>query len=459
MSRARGTRVTDAATEVVRYRFRAYPNAKQASAFARLFGCVRVVYNDALAYCRAEHAAGRGFPSDIQTQVLTRAKSTEQRAWLNQVYGVCLVQAVNDAKTAYRNFFDSVNGKRAGRRVGLPRMKSRHDHYDSARFTSAARFTVETDPVDASVGWLALPKMYGRLRFAASRALPSTPTSVTVIREPDGRYYVSFVVTRPIERNPTPTGRGVGVDVGLSSYAHTVSVDTTTGEEIETARIETPAYLRRRARALARSQRAFSRTQKGSRNRDKARHRVAVAHRKVREARLNHAHQQAARLVAAHDTIVVESLDLTTMVKARSLSKSVADQGLGQFLALVEEKAVRAGKRFVKVSRRYPSTQLCSTCGTKTGPRGRHELGVRSWTCGTLPGRGTGCGAVHDRDVNAARNIYTEGLRILATTHVADGRSETLNACRGTRRRTTARPSPHAPVKQEEAREISPSPG
>lgn len=405
-------------TEIVRYRYRAYPTQRQQRALSRLFGACRVVYNDALAYARAEHGAGRGFPDDIQHQVLTRAKHTPERAWLKESYGVCLIQSVNDAKAAYRNFFNSLSGKRKGRKVGAPRFKSRRDNHDAARFTTAARFTVEVDRDDPDAAWLVLPRRYGRLRFAYSRPLPSTPSSVTVIREPDGRYYVSFVVARSTTAQPDQ-GRVCGVDVGLATFATIVHVATATGEE-SASRIDTPAYLRRRQRALARSQRAHARTQAGSTRREKARLRVAVQHRKVREARLDHAHQQAARLVATHDTIVVEDLALTGMART-NLAVSLHDQALGQFLVLLAEKAARAGVRLHRVGRFYASTQICSTCEHHTGPKGADGLRVRQWVC-------RNCGAEHDRDINAARNILTEGLRTLDPRTVADGQSETQNA-------------------------------
>lgn len=406
-------------TETVRYRYRAYPDKRQQRMFSRLFGCTRLAYNDALAYCRASHAAGTGFPADIQKVVLTDAKKTPERAFLNQVYGVCLIQSVNDAKAAYRNFFNSRTGSRKGRPVGLPRYKSRKDNHDSARFTRAARFSVSTGP-EPTQATLALPGGLGAVAFVMSRPLPSTPSSVTVLREPDGRYYLSFVVTREVRHREHPTGRIAGIDVGLSSYAHIAHLDTTTGQ-IRHSRIDTPAYLRRKERALARSQRCLARKKPGSKNRGKARVKVAVLHRKIRHARADHAHQSAAALVKDHDIIAIESFTPASLAKT-TMAKSAADQGLGQFLALLAEKAARTGTILVKVDRWYPSTQECSTCAALTGPRGRPGLKVRRWTC-------TQCNTTHDRDINAATNILNEGLRVLATTTpVADGQSETQNA-------------------------------
>ncbi len=240
-----------------------------------------------------------------------------------------------------------------------------------------------------------------------------------MIREADGRWYLSFVV-QVAEQIAAPNGSVVGIDVGLSAYATMLS--QCDGDE-QVVKIASPLDLRRRERALKRSQRALSRKKKGSKNREKQRRRrVAVCHRKVREARLDHAHKVATSIVAAHDVICVEDLNVAAMAKSR-FAKSTADQGLGQFLRLLEEKANRRCRRVVRVGRFFPSTQMCSSCSALAGPKGQRELGVRHWTC-------SNCGASHDRDVNAARNILAEGLRLLAMREqsVADGQSETLNA-------------------------------
>lgn len=403
---------------VVRYRYRAYPTAKQQRDLSRLFGGCRVAFNDALTYAREQHAAGNSYPKakGLQHHVLTLGKKTPERSWMNELCGVALIQAVRDAEVAYRNFFSSVKGERKGRRMGYPKYRRRSDRRQSARFTKAARFTVTvTGEREAAVRLTGI----GELKFVRSRPLPSDPSSVTVIREADGRVYVSFVVTVEDAAGQT-VNRVSGVDMGLSSFTAVLAVDEN-GEESLT-KIDTPKFLRRRARALARSQRAHARKQKGSRNREKARLKVAVHQRKARDARLDHAHQLSSVLVASNDVLAVETLSLAGMAKASGAS--VHDQAIGQFLRILEEKAARNGTVLVKVGRHFPSTQLCSNCHHKTGPKGRGELHVRKWTCAE-------CGVHHDRDVNAARNILAEGLRLLELQHSsdADGLSESLNAC------------------------------
>lgn len=406
---------------VLRYRYRAYPGHDETVALSRTFGSCRVVFNNAIAAREHAHKNGLPFPKigELSRTLITDAKQSSEQRWLSEVSAVALQQALADADTAYKNFFRSIKSSGRNRKVGHPKFKSRHDSRQSARFTANARFKVEL--VHERQAILTLPKI-GQIPFVLSRELPSNPSSVAVIRESDGRVYLSFVVQTSDTRVST-TGRVCGIDPGLSSYATVFSMDTATGSETELV-IDTPAFLRRKARALARSQRSLSRKKKGSKNRAKARTRLAVVHRKVREARLDHAHQEASKIVASHDVIAVENPSVASIARTK-LAKSVHDQAMAQFLRLLKEKAERQDKTLVKVDRFFPSTQICSFCKDMTGPKGLAELKIRHWICST-------CNTSHDRDVNAARNILAEGLRLLAIEQpsmVADGRSETENAC------------------------------
>jgi putative transposase len=229
-----------------------------------------------------------------------------------------------------------------------------------------------------------------------------------VIREPDGRYYASFVVERA--RTPLPScGGEIGVDVGLARLA------VTSNGQI----IANPRYLRARERQLARAPRALSHKTKGSANRVKARRRVAVVHRKVREIRRDHAHKTALALVRDNQAVYAEDLAVAGLARTR-LAKSIYDAGWAQLLRLIGEKAEQYGRTFHRIGRFTPTTQICSNCGANDGHK---PLSVRVWQCEV-------CGTVHDRDVNAARNI------------LAAGRAERRNACGGTIRpgATPARP-------------------
>jgi putative transposase len=372
----------------VRYRYRIYPTPGQRQALARAFGCAQVVYNDCLRLRDECHAAGEKLSdSEVQRRVVTLAKHTPERAWLAEVASVVLVQACRDARQAYRNWHDSMSGQRKGRKIGHPVFRRKYDR-QSVRLTRNG-FALRGNR-------LYLAKV-GELAVRWSRALPSVPSSVTVIGEPDGRYYASFVV----ERKPSPfpaCDREAGIDLGLDRLAV-----TSDGEVIAN-----PRFLRSKQRRLARAQRALARKQKGSANRAKARRRVAVTHRKVREARRDHAYKTALRLVRDNQAVYAEDLAVCGLARTR-LARSVHDAGWGQFLRLIEEKAAQHGREFHRIGRFVPTSQLCSDCRANDGPK---PLSVRTWQCGAF-------GAVHDRDVNAARNI------------LAAGRADRLNACRG----------------------------
>ncbi|MEV6278283.1 transposase [Nocardia sp. NPDC051832] len=378
---------------LVRYRFRAYPDGGQAKMLARSFGCARTVYNDAIWARRKARAAGESLSdSEVQRRVVTQAKQTPERAWLAEVSSVVLVQACQDARRAYRNFFDSIAGKREGRKVGAPRFRSRKDHRQSIRFTRNG-FTVTRHGVR-------LAKI-GQVKLVWSRELPAEPSSVTVIREADDQYYVSFVVE--ISAKPLPASpRVAGVDVGLIDLAAVTYSDGTR------EKVYNPRHLRANEKRLAKAQKILSRRQKGSNNRNKARMRVAVLHRKVRNTRLDHHHKLASRLIRENQTVAVEDLAVRGLARTR-LAKSVHDAGWATLIRLLQEKAIRNGRTVIKIDRWFPSTRTCSLCGVVSEPK---PLGVRVWECA--------CGVRLDRDYNAAVNILD-----------AAGLAESLNACGG----------------------------
>ena len=290
---------------------------------ARVFGCVRVVFNDALRVRDQAYRAGvKLSDSEIQRRVITQAKKTTERSWLAEVPSVALVQSVNDTRRAWRNFIDSRTGKRRGRRLGRPRMKSKKDHRQSFRLTRNG-FSVHPN------GRLFVAKV-GEVRVRWSRELPSEPSSVTIIREPDGHYYASFVVD--VAATPLPVvDREAGVDVGISRLA-TVA----TSDQMRTD-IENPKHLPRKLRKLRRLEREKSRRQKGSRNRDKTRRKLAIAHAEVARARRDYHHKQALALVRDNQVIHVEDLNIVGMVKNRRLARAISDAGWGQFVRVIGE--------------------------------------------------------------------------------------------------------------------------
>ncbi len=329
--------------------------------------------------------------TELSKWLLTEAKRTESRAWLNEVSSVPLQQSLADADRAYKNFFASRKGIRKGPRVGPPRFK-RRTGTQTARFTRNARFGVLAN------GRLRLPKI-GAVKVAWSRGLPSDPSSVTVIKASTGKYFASFVVAvDPTVVKPEPLEAleaETGIDLGLKDFA------VLRGGKA----IENPRFFKRLERKLWKAQRALSRKAKGSLNRAKARLKVAQVHEKVKHTRSDWINKQVATIVAENQGIYVEDLNVKGLARGRA-AKSWHDAAAGMFLARLESKAARAGRTFVKVNRYFPSTQLCSACGTLTGPKGLDGLNVREWACP--------CGARHNRDANAEINIRREGRRLVA---------------------------------------------
>jgi putative transposase len=302
------------------------------------------------------------------------------------VSAVVLQQALADLNAAYRNFFASLKGERKGPKMDPPKFRSRKDHRQAARFTANARFKVLPN------GKLRLPKV-GDVPVRWSRPLPSVPSSVTVIKDAAGRYFASFV----IEAGPgiLPEAEpAVGLDLGLTSFA--VLSDG--------RKITAPRFLRRAEKKLRRRQRDLSRKQPGSRNRDKARVKVARAHARVADVRREFHHQLSTALIRENQAVAVEDLAVTGLARTR-LAKSVYDAGWSSFVNMLEYKAQLYGRQFHRIGRFEPTSQTCSACGAKDGPKPLH---VRSWQC-------QGCGAWLDRDINAAVNIAkAAGLAVTA---------------------------------------------
>ena len=319
-----------------------------------------------------------------------RDRRTPERAWLTEVSAVVLQQALADANTAYRNFFASLNGKRKGRKLGAPRFRSRRDRTQSIRFTRAARFRM------LSNGRLRLPGI-GDVPVCWSRDLPGEPSSVTVTVDAAGRYHASFVVDAPDQPLPA-TDREVGIDLGLTDFA--VLSDGT--------KVAAPRIARKAAAKLRTAQKELARRQKGSANREKSRRKVARAHARVADTRRDWLHKLSSTVVQENQLIAVEDLAVSGLARTR-LARSVLDAGWSTFVGMLEYKAQRANRAFVKIDRWFPSTRACSVCGAIGEAKPLH---VREWTCG--------CGAVHDRDVNAARNVLAAGRAVLPVEPVSD---------------------------------------
>ena len=359
-----------------RYQYRFYPTDPQRQSLAQLFGCVRVVWNDALALCKQSEKLPKN--GDLQKVVITQAKKTDERLWLADVSAVPLQQSVADLGKAYQNFFDSRNGKRKGLKMGLPRFKKKQGR-QSARFNNNA-FSIEGESI-----YLA---KIGDINPIWSRELPSEPSSVTVIKDAANRYFLSFVVeAKPVQVEAK--NQSIGIDLGIKTFAFMSNGETA----------KSPDYSRLDKR-VRRNQRKLAKQVKGSNRRYKTRLKIAKLHNQIADTRKDFLHKLSTKVVRENQSIVLEDLNVSGMVKNRKLSRAISLQGWREFRVLVEAKSEKFGRKFVVISRWEPTSQICSDCGFKWG---KLDLKVRTVAC-------VSCGSEHDRDENAAKNIEKVGI-------------------------------------------------
>jgi putative transposase len=357
-----------------RYQYRFYPTAKQQQSLAQLFGCVRVVWNDALAFSKANKYPGY----NALAKSLTLSKKTEERRWLKDVSSVPLQQSLKQLEVAYKNYFDSLKGKRKGQKVGQPRFKKKTNS-QSATFTKAA-FSVKD-------GEVYLAKI-GDLKPILSRTLPSEASSVTVIKDCANRYFLSFVVEVEPE-SISANNQSIGIDLGIKTFAVMSNGEKT----------QSPDYssLDRRIRKL---QRKLARQQKDSLARNRTRIQIAKLHNQISDVRKDFLHKLSTQVVSENQVIILEDLNVSGMVKNRNLARAISLQGWREFRTLIEAKSEMLGRDFRAISRWEPTSQNCSDCGFKWG---KIDLSVRSVLC-------LGCGIEHDRDENASKNIEMVGM-------------------------------------------------
>lgn len=361
------------------YRYRFYPTSVQADLLNRTFGCVRYVYNRALAErARVWLLEQRRLTFAETCCMLTKWKAEPTCGWLSEVSNVALQQALRHLQEAYVNFWD--------KRAAYPAFKSKRKSVASATFTRMA-FSYRD-------GSIKLAKMDSALAIRWSRPLPAgvSPSSVTVSRDPAGRWHISVLVEEIIPTLPITTAM-VGVDVGLTSL-----VALSTGEKIVN-----PKHERRDRSRLALVQRRLARKEKGSRNRAKARRKVARVHARIADRRRDILHKLSTRLIHENQVIAIEDLGIRNMIRNHSLARAITDASWSEFRRQLEYKADWYGRTVVAIDRFYPSSKTCSACGLVVG---KLPLSTREWTCS--------CGVHHDRDVNAAKVILAEGLSVLA---------------------------------------------
>ncbi|MFJ3323612.1 RNA-guided endonuclease InsQ/TnpB family protein [Streptomyces griseus] len=361
------------------FKYRFYPTDVQATELSRTFGCVRKVYNLALQARTEAWVRQERVNYNATSAMLTTWKKTDELAYLNEVSSVPLQQALRHLQMAFTSFY--------GKRAKYPRFKSRKKSRKSAEYTTSAfRFRD---------GKLTLAKMREPLDIVWSRALPegASPSTVTVSQDAAGRWFVSMLCDDPSIKPLPVTDAAVGIDAGLD---HLLTLST--GEKIAN-----PRHERRDRAVLAKAQRRMAKKDKGSANRAKARRRVAKIHARIADRRRDHLHKITTRLVRENQTLVIEDLTVRNMVKNRKLARAISDAAWSEFRRMLEYKAQWYGREVIAVDRWFPSSRLCSACGTL---QDKMPLNVRTWTCD--------CGTTHDRDVNAAINLLAAGRAVTA---------------------------------------------
>ena len=361
------------------YKYRFYPGDEQKRILAQTFGCCRYVYNWALRQrTDAYYKHGERLYYEGTAQRLVMLKKQEETLWLNEVSSVPLQQALRHLDKAFRNFFEG--------RADYPSFKKKR-HQQAATYASNA------------FSWdghhLTLAKMDVPLAITWHRPLPDgcKPRSVTISKDDADRYFVSILVEEDIKPLDV-TPKMVGLDLGLKSMVITSDGHT----------YGNPKFFAKDEKKLAQAQRRHAKKKKGSKNRNKARLKVARVHKKIADRRRDYQHQLSTRIIRENQVVCVESLQVKHMVKNHCLAKAILDVGWSEFTRQLEYKAEWYGRTFVKIDKWYPSSKRCFDCGHILDSL---TLDVRSWTCSE-------CGVVHDRDINAAQNILAAGLAVSA---------------------------------------------
>jgi putative transposase len=361
------------------YKYRFYPTDEQRVVLAQTFGCVRFVYNWGL-HTRSTAYKDRGEKLSYNDLAAMLPDLKKQYPWLSDVSSVPLQQSLRNLDKAFKNFFEA--------RAKYPTFKKRQPSQSATYAANACKW-------DSHATRLTLAKMDTPLDIHFHRDLPQNVKlgSVTITKDCANRYFVSMLVEEDITHLP-PVEQNVGLDLGLKSM-----VILSTGESIGN-----PKFFAQDEKRLAKAQRRHARTKKGSKNRQKARLKVARVHARIKDRRRDYQQKLSTRIVHENQVICIESLAVKHMVKNHCLAKAISEVGWGEFVRQLEYKSKWYGRTLVKIDQWYPSSKTCQACKHVLDSL---PLDIREWVC-------PACGVVHDRDTNAARNILTEGLSVAA---------------------------------------------
>ena len=372
------------------FKYRLYPTISQAEKINRNIGCARFVYNQLL------DDRIKVYKETKQKSKKTYSVLKEEHEFLKQADSRALKNAQAHLDEAYNKFFKEPS-------TGFPKFKAKRK----------SRWSYTTDNNNNAIHFkgnrLQLPKI-GAVKVAQHIDIEGRIITATISHERSGEYYASVLceIEQPVSLQETE--KKVGIDLGL----HDIIVCS------DGQRVEAPKHFRKAQNKLAKAQRKFARTQKGSNGHEKQRIKVAKCYQKIKNQRKDFLHKLSTKLINENQVICLEDLSVKGMQKNHNLAKSVSDASFAKFVNMIEYKASWYGRTVVKIDRFYPSTQICNSCGFQnTSLRGMKGLKVREWVCPE-------CGEVHDRDYNASRNILKEGLRILNLRNVEDSE---LTAC------------------------------